>query len=129
MGFNENEKREVWVIDDDSITQFIAKKLLINYDSTLTTKHFTDPIEAYRSLSDKYLPLLILLDVNMPFLNGWQFLDQMQENGYNVDVHMFTSSIDERDKIRSNNYKQVKGYILKPLTQDKIENLFKTEHI
>ena len=117
--------KEIWVIDDDNITQLIAKKMFANFDNRLITRHYTDPILAFKDLVDSHLPAFILLDINMPFLNGWQFLNQMADNLIEVPVHMFTSSIDERDFVRSETYSQVKGYILKPLNAEKIANLFK----
>ncbi|PKA04651.1 response regulator [Leptospira ellisii] len=74
------------------------------------------------------LPDAILLDINMPFMDGWQFLDEfkkIQGNlAKNVKIFMVSSSVDERDIVKANSFPEVRGYLSKPLTQDHIQKLY-----
>jgi len=66
-------------------------------------------------------PDLILLDVNMPELNGWEFIEELDENNVEVEVIMLSSSRHFKDIEKADNYSRVRGYIEKPLTEAKIE--------
>jgi CheY-like chemotaxis protein len=69
--------------------------------------------------------ILILLDLNMPEINGWQFLDKLQETSYQstIWVALVTSSSDLEDKERSLHYKQVVAYLEKPVKQGELLKL------
>jgi CheY-like chemotaxis protein len=56
----------------------------------------------------------------MPGMNGWQFMNEFEKLGKDVDVYIFSSSIDPDDVTRSKTYRQVKGFISKPLDKEKI---------
>ena len=66
---------------------------------------------------------MILLDLNMPILDGWQFLDEFIHLPLKKEISIFivTSSIDPSDIEMAKNYKMVKSYIMKPITAQKLE--------
>lgn len=68
---------------------------------------------------------LILLDINMPVMNGWDFLNQyLEKNQHRKDkIIMLSSSIDFQDQQKAKKYDCVEGFIEKPLTPDKFKNL------
>jgi len=68
------------------------------------------------------MPEIILLDLNMPVMDGWQFLDAFIKKYPNQDVHIFivTSSIDQADIDKAASYKLVSNYVVKPLQRDQI---------
>jgi CheY-like chemotaxis protein len=72
---------------------------------------------------------LILLDINMPVMGGWEFLDKLQEKAYKKNIHtvIVTSSVNEFDKIKSKEFPQVRLYIEKPFTLSDIDRLKKIE--
>ncbi len=118
------------IIEDDPITTLIIKKSLEKNIQNVTLKSFKNGQEAYQSLVDEYqtlnlLPDLILLDINMPVMNGWEFLDAFQkvEKSKSVPVVMLTSSIDLEDINKSKQYTKVKGYFSKPLDNEKIQEM------
>lgn len=85
---------------------------------------FEDPIDLLKNLVNNRLdhPDLLLLDISMPELSGWEFLDYSKKYNLKFDVMMLSSSLHFDDIERSKTYGQVKSYITKPLTQDNIKH-------
>ena len=73
------------------------------------------------------LPSVIFLDLNMPVMDGWEFLEDFvkipNHNKDNVVVYIISSSVDPRDVERVNEYKIVHNYILKPITHQDLRNV------
>lgn len=84
------------------------------FDPRIDCRSFTDPRRALGYLNDHPIDL-ILLDLNMPYLNGWQFLEAMEEAKLNSPVFILTSSILKEDADRAEMHPLVKGYVSKPL--------------
>lgn len=122
---------KVLIIDDDSIVLFIQEKMLNKYGITDAPLSFQDARKAisFLSIQNPEDVFLILLDINMPGMNGWDFLEIIKEMDIseNVFVYMVTSSIDGYDKEKAKNYKNVISFIEKPISA---ENCIKIkEHI
>ena len=66
-------------------------------------------------------PDLFLLDINMPEMDGWEFLYQLDRMGIESDVMILSSSVHWDDIERAKEYGNVKCYIQKPLTEEKIQ--------
>lgn len=121
------EKLYILVVDDDAISNFVTVRHLKQFQALGHIQDFTNPLEALSFLqaeneASKKLPDFILLDINMPQLDGWSFLDKMHELKINSpQVFMLTSSIYPEDSERSKNYKLVSGFIVKPLDRNKIQ--------
>ena len=125
-------KANVLLIDDDSIYQFVACKTLEATGFSNKIKVCSNGEEAFRFLeanmkNAEELPDVILLDVNMPVMNGWQFLDIYQPliPGFAKDIQVFlvTSSINDEDREFSKRYTCVQDYIVKPLAKEKIAQI------
>lgn len=113
------------VIDDDVIYQFAVKlniKQLQLADQVLTFSngeeamvYFTENME-----NPEALPQVILLDINMPVMDGWDFLDWFQsvreKMARQIPIFMVSSSIDWRDIEKAKSYPEVQEYLSKPLT-------------
>ena len=114
------------LIDDDEINNFINRKLLSRYDQDLAIMEFMVAREALDHLRNpaKALPDIILLDINMPEMNGWEFIGEFAKLNLNgARVVMLTSSIDQRDEEKAHNFPEVKGYFTKPLDNSKIQEI------
>lgn len=117
----------VLLVDDDTINNFINERLLRKANITEEVKVALNGKEALDYLSsrseDKGVPELILLDINMPVMDGFEFLDAFEKldlkNKDNVVIVMLTTSTNPNDTqrlIKSG----VAGYINKPLTEQKL---------
>ncbi|MFN4082872.1 MAG: response regulator [Bacteroidia bacterium] len=114
----------LFIVDDDKITVFMACKLIENYNSDIAISYSLNPAEALDLLlNNKIKPDLILLDINMPDINGWQFLQKLESENYLTDVIMFSSTIDEDEIKKSKQFKLVKGFVTKPLNFQKLKEI------
>lgn len=123
--------RSILLIDDDPIANMISTKI-IERTFALKVVAFTNAIEALQLLKEhpsgpESFPAVIFLDINMPHMDGWEFLEEFQKLDKNIlancTVIMLTSSIDIEDIERSKTYNCVNDFISKPLTQDKVRTL------
>jgi len=127
----------LWVIDDDFLFRTCTEVLLkeANFASTI---HLVDgAVNALKELNeidssnDISPPELILLDINMPEMNAWGFLDYVLANGTidfsKTSIYILSSSIDPRDKKKAKSYEILSGFVHKPLTPDSIEDLKETK--
>jgi CheY-like chemotaxis protein len=128
------KNKTVCIIDDEEIIQFIVKTIIQNFDSGITIISFKNGEEALASLKqtpDENLPDIILLDINMPVMGGWQFLDEFikikPKHNKKVSIYILSSSTAPGDKIRSKVYKDIIGYINKPIEADTLKKIAQLE--
>ncbi len=115
------------VIDDDEIFLYWASKMLNEIDFSehiLVYKNGKEAIEGLKDLNQKgkRLPDVIFLDINMPIMNGWDFLQDFlkipNNNPEGVLVYIVSSSIDQQDLEQAKQFDIVHNYILKPLSTE-----------
>jgi CheY-like chemotaxis protein len=116
-----------YIVDDDAIFVFVLKKLLEkngNFGRMVDFKNGNDAIDILFS-KESQLPCVILLDLNMPIIDGWQFLDQLEDSELKeqLNVYIMSSSIDRSDIEKSKNYSIVKDFISKPVNADKLDKI------
>lgn len=121
---------KVVIVDDDSVVLFLHKVLLERSVLPPAEGSFKNGKEALDYISKdgiRHTPYLVLLDINMPVMNGWDFLEAIQDQEYkdNIFVAMVTSSINTKDREHALKYAQVIDYIEKPLQKDTCMNLYK----
>lgn len=98
-------------------------------DSVLVFNNGQEAIDGLQELTDRgdVLPSVIFLDLNMPIMNGWEFLETFTKtpnhNVGDVTVYIISSSIDPRDLERVKNYEVVNNYILKPVTPKDLKSV------
>jgi CheY-like chemotaxis protein len=116
--------KQIYLIDDDPLNNLINRKLISRILPDVEIIEDSDARIALERIKNEFKPDLILLDLNMPGMNGWEFLDHFQKMGKEITVYILTSSIDSADYKKAENYKLVKKYIEKPLNSQKISALF-----
>lgn len=123
----------IFVVDDDLVYHFIIKKLFSKCNIDVNTSYFFNGLEAIDDLKNKVatgnVPDLILLDINMPVYDGWQFLEEFRKLKQNltkdITVYLVSSSNDISDLNKSKLYQdEVKKYYYKPMTQEDFETIF-----
>jgi CheY-like chemotaxis protein len=126
------EDIHILIIDDDEINNFIAAKLIKKVESksiVSTCLNGLEGIDYLKGLLDnqEQMPDVIFLDINMPVKNGWEFLDEYENFKSSIqkeiNIYMLSSSVYNDDIKKSETYSDVKRFISKPLTLEKLENL------
>lgn len=129
-----NKAISVLLVDDDEINNFISikliKKALLNTDimACLNGKYAIEQLSDIQRKDPEKLPDYILLDINMPIMNGWEFLDEYKR--LNLDpmgkskIYIISSSVFSNDINKARSYPLVKDFISKPLNVEKIKELF-----
>lgn len=119
----------VYVVDDDPLYIFSMKKVLALTEFCQEAKFFKNGQEALVELLPQIeagtLPDVIFLDISMPLMNGWQFLDQITKypESKSIKIYIVSSSIDPYDTGKSSSYDIVTNYIYKPITIEKMKEL------
>lgn len=128
-----NQKLKIFVVDNDRIYLTVTQKLLSKISTSFSISVFYDGIEAFEAIESlvaskpSELPDLILLDLDMPIMDGWDFLESYNKMGVNnyksIPIYIVTSSIALEDINKSNNYQDVLGYLVKPLNLETLEGI------
>ncbi|MCG9873468.1 MAG: PAS domain-containing protein [Leptospiraceae bacterium] len=117
---HKKEIHTIFSIDDDQLQIMINKILIQKIDSKFNISLFNNAQEALDKIISED-PQIIFLDLNMPVMNGWDFLDELQRMNIKSDVYILTSSVDLNDKKKAEKYENVKGYLTKPLSKETLE--------
>ena len=118
--------KTILIVEDNAADQFLGQAIISAKRPDVKVTVASDGEEALEILrSDDSLPDLILLDINMPRMNGHDFLEVFSENNTRdiPVVVMMTSSDLEQDREKSLSYKCVKDYLLKPVKPETIDLL------
>lgn len=127
----------IMLVDDNFIDNFAHKKLLESMKIANSFLEFTKPQEAIEYLilfncfsqkPNKNFVDLILLDINMPIMDGWHFVEEYKKACNNIKpktiILLLSSSSDEMDIQRSRDEVFINGFIQKPLTKEKLLSCF-----
>lgn len=111
---------KILVIDDDNIILFIHQTMIKNSGITAEIEYFKGAELALKYIL-KYKDthqFLLLLDINMPDMNGWEMLDILKDCSFkdNIYVVMITTSLNDTDRLKAKTYEQVHGYLTKPIS-------------
>lgn len=116
----------VFLVDDDPINNLINRRLLGKTGISDRIEEFLGGADALEKINEMNPDesLIIFLDINMPVLNGWEFLNKYLEtfSHRNDKIIILSSSIDFLDRQKANGYSIVSGFLEKPLTLEKINS-------
>jgi CheY-like chemotaxis protein len=112
-----------YIIDDDPVFVLLFKKILTKLGKFDTILNFENGQLALDALIEKNktnapLPNIVFLDINMPILDGWEFLKAIEKYKFKEDlkIYMISSSIDSTEIKKSKKYTFVKNFISKPIS-------------
>lgn len=127
----------ILLVDDDKMINFINEKLILLIDPKIkiniaengeqALNYFKDAINCLKKGSEPNFPNLIFLDINMPVMNGWEFLDSLEK--FKKDIILKTSIIILSSSINPEEIKRAKGcslineYFIKPLTMNQLKGI------
>lgn len=126
------------IIDDDKIYVNLVRKIIeIKQlsENLLIFKNGLEALEYFKvilsNMSEEKLPDIIFLDLNMPIMDGWEFLGEFIKIKNNFDkkitLYVVSSSIDPRDLERAKSFNLVTDYLIKPIELKKFEKIFEKE--
>ncbi|ANH79801.1 response regulator receiver protein [Niabella ginsenosidivorans] len=125
--------KEIFIVDDDSIHRLLMSKLFARQNKGYKLDFFEngqkamDVLETAIADNPSGIPDIILLDIEMPVMNGWQFMNKYRllppEIKDRISVYMVSSSFSDEDQERVKSYPEIVDYIVKPLRIEKIIEL------
>lgn len=127
-----NKIKNVCVVDDDELFQFVMRQHFERLELVEKIHKFTDGEQALNYIKQNLnepdnLPDLILLDVNMPYMDGWQFMREYMKlqlpEGKHIKVYVLTSSTHESDLQRAKEFPSLAGYLVKPIGKNIIKEI------
>lgn len=127
---------EILVVDDDKISCLLHKSLLKSSNTEEPPVIFRNAERALDSLNLRNSPencFLIFLELNLPLLNGWEFLNILKNGKFDCGIHivLVTSSFHRKNELTSLKFENVIGFCRKPLKEEhvlKIKNLEEISH-
>ena len=118
---------KVFIIDDDALSSFLTRHWLVREGLGEDVQTFISAEEALTTIEqcpDELLPQVILLDLNMPVMSGWELLDALAPQAARLknrtQIYILTSSLDLNDEVRSGDYDLVAAFIHKPIKTEDI---------
>ena len=126
----------LFLVDDDHIFLMIMKRMIMQAEVVKSVETFENGLDILEYLKanqskPEVLPEIILLDLNMPIMDGWQFLDAyreiQRELAQNIRIYILSSSNFEEDIRRAEEYSMVKEYLVKPLSPERLIGIMGSE--
>lgn len=129
---------KILCVDDDAITLMLCKKVIAKAEFSAeidTSSNGEEALKYFENLkkekeSNKMVsePQIIFLDLNMPIMNGWEFLDIFSNSDYysvfpDVKVIVLSSTIDPRDIEKAKQYPMVLNFLSKPITIEMLKSI------
>ena len=127
-------EKNILLIDDDEISNFISAKTIETIAPVKKINAYSNPQKALYKLKKQLdadtgeFPDLIFLDINMPLMDGWQFLEEFEKFPEDAikecKVFILSTSLDPSDIKKAAGFKTACGFISKPLTPEKLSELY-----
>lgn len=125
----------ILLIDDDEINNFLSKELITLFHPSTEVFEIANAEDAINFLREnadniELLPDIILIDINMPLMDGWEFIEQFQQvknsSLEKIRIFIYTSSVNHTDVSKAMSYPAVVNIYSKPLTQQIFAEILKS---
>ncbi|CAZ94208.1 response regulator [Zobellia galactanivorans] len=132
MELQDFKQLRVWIIDDDLVSLFAARYGIEQLGKPYTVLDFDSAEVALKILHDSLegaeeLPDIILLDLVMPKMDGWEFLEKFEELPMHVkktDIYILSAFLSTKERQRAKQHSEVKGYFDKPISKRALGRIF-----
>ena len=122
--------KSILLVDDNEIDTFFHRSVL---EKMGVVEHIAEAYDGQEALDylqeaqqKDQMPEIIFLDINMPIMDGWEFLEKFKQAGYDnksVVVMMLTTSLNPDDAERAARMQELSGFITKPLKEEEMEQI------
>ncbi len=128
------KNKVICIIDDDPIYQLLINKIITMSETDYDVISFKNGKEALERFkldieNDKSLPEIILLDIEMPIMDGWDFMTEIDkaltQKNDKTAIYIVSSSIAHEDKEKAKTFPEILGYFSKPMDSNKILEITK----
>src|SRR6266487_1910985 len=127
--------QRIIMVDDDPYSHMICKHIMRRIAGEIELLEFTFPEEGIEFIESAFnkttneKPTILLLDINMPVMTGWDFLERYEKAESDIKnqltIYLLSSSIDHHDKERAAANKHIKDFLTKPFRKEMVEIIFK----
>lgn len=120
-------------VDNDEVYLFLIRKMIEKKFSGTKVLEFYNGLEAIEFLKENIqhtplLPDIIFLDINMPVMDGWEFIESFKrikhEIAKPITIYMVSSSVDDADMERAKSIEEITEFVCKPMTIEKVNHIF-----
>jgi two-component system, chemotaxis family, chemotaxis protein CheY len=125
--------QRILFIDDDEISNFVSIRTIEEALPANDVEAITNAVEAFELLKNRItdnpdkIPDLIFLDINMPRMNGWEFIEAYRtiknQISKEVLIIILTSSVYQHDKNKAKEYAEISDYIMKPISINDVKSI------
>ncbi len=117
--------KKIWIVDDDKLYTLLLTKTIRKISANAIIDNFANGEEAIVALKNSgNLPDLIFLDINMPIMDGWEFLnayiDLKKTMAQNIHIYAVSSSINNSDREKALRFHEIAEYLIKPIKNEKL---------
>jgi CheY-like chemotaxis protein len=127
--------KTICIIDDDTIYQILIKKIIASAQTDYNVVSFCNAKDALERFKDDHaMPDIIMVDIEMPIMDGWTFMEEIDAlltNGVTPipSIYIVSSSISPEDIEKSKMFPKITGYFSKPITTATIVAITHTQGI
>ena len=118
---------KIIIVDDDEASNYLTELIIKSVDANCKIQSFTNPKEVIDTINLLEIDenTILLLDLNMPEMNGWEFLDKFENTGKICKFFILTCSSSITEKENLEKYPNIKYFFTKPLAKQNIEFFLK----
>jgi two-component system, chemotaxis family, chemotaxis protein CheY len=121
--------QQVIIIDDDELNNFIIRQHIKMLSPLVAVFDFTNAEKGFEFLLHSHFPgkTPVLLDINMPGMGGWEFIENFGGLGSALrkrySIYLVSASTDEQDEKKGSQYPDIKKYLIKPVTISRLKKI------